>query len=99
MLLMPSQIKLFESRGTDTPHVYMHAWTLGCFHGLIGTQTLHRALTASVDSCVDIRSAPSVVQSVPAEFGGRCQKVRLGVKIPTHFPVLFKLEMYRLFQC
>ena len=31
-----------------------------CFHSLISTQTFQRALTASVDSCAEIKSAPSV---------------------------------------
>ena len=44
----------------DTPHVYVRAWTLCCFHSLISTQTFRRALTASVDRCAEIKSAPSV---------------------------------------
>ena len=51
--------KSFESRriffnflpGVDASHVYLRAWALGCFR---------RALTASVDSCAEIKSAPSV---------------------------------------
>ena len=35
-------------------------WALGCFHSLISTQTFWRALTTSVDSCAEIKSAPSV---------------------------------------
>ena len=35
---------------------------IGCFHSLIGTGTFRRALTASVDSCAEIKSAPSVGQ-------------------------------------
>ena len=46
--------------GVDAPHVYVRAWALGCFHSLIGTRTFRRALTASVDSCAEIKSAPSV---------------------------------------
>ena len=41
-------------------HVYVCAWVLGCFHSLISTKTFWRALTALVDSCVEIKSAPSV---------------------------------------
>ena len=41
-------------------HVYVRAWALGCFHNLISTQTFRRTLTASVDSCTEIKSAPSV---------------------------------------
>ena len=62
----PTQIKpqSFESRrnsflpGVDAPHVYVHAWVLGCFHSLTSTQTFRRALTVSVDSCAEIKSAP-----------------------------------------
>ena len=44
----------------DVPHVYVHAWVLGCFHSFISTQTFWRALTTSVDSCAEIKRAPSV---------------------------------------
>ena len=88
MLLTPAEIKsksfesrrnslfffLFFLRGVDASHVYVRAWTLGCFHSQISTQIFRRALTASVDSCAEIKSAPSV-----AEFGGRCRKAMLGV--------------------
>ena len=65
----PAQIKpkSFESRqnsiflpGVDVPHVYMRAWVLGCFYSHISTRNFRRALTASVDSCAEIKSAPSV---------------------------------------
>ena len=42
----------------DAPLVYVHAWTLGCFHSLISTQTFSRALTASVDNCAKIKECP-----------------------------------------
>ena len=69
MLLTPAQIKpkSFESRqtlfilhGVDASHVYMRVRALGCFHNLISTETFRRVLTASVDSCAEIKSAPSV---------------------------------------
>ena len=44
----------------DALHVYVCAWTLCCFCSLTRTQTFRRALTASVDSCAEIKSAPSV---------------------------------------
>ena len=44
----------------DVSHVYVGTWALGCFHSLISTQTFWPALTASVDSSVEIKSAPSV---------------------------------------
>ena len=69
MLLTPAQIKpkSFESRrplfilpGVDASHVYVRARTLGCFHSLISAETFRRALTTSVDSCTEIKSASSV---------------------------------------
>ena len=36
---------------------------------LVSTQTFRRALTASVDNSVEIRSAPSV--TIMADFGGK----------------------------
>ena len=60
----------------------------GCFHSHISTQTFQRALTASVDSCAEIKSAPSVTQLNLAEFGGRCRKTVLGVWVtecPLHW--------------
>ena len=65
--------------GVDASHVYVRAWELGYFHSLISTQTFRRALTASVDSCAEIKSAPSVAQPNLAEFGGTCRKAMLGV--------------------
>ena len=65
----PAQIKpkSFELRrnsfflpGVDAPHVYVGAWALRCFHSLISTRTFRRALTASLDSCAEIKSTPSV---------------------------------------
>ena len=68
MLLTPAQIKQksVESRwnsffflpGVDVSYVCMCAWALGCFHSFISTRTFGRALTASVDSCAEIKSAP-----------------------------------------
>ena len=52
---------------------------LCCFHSLISTRTFRKALTASVDSCAEIKSAPSVAEPFVAEFGGRCRKARHGV--------------------
>ena len=55
------ETELFFLPGVDAPHVYVRAWALlGCFHSLISTETFRRALTASVDSCAEIKSAPSV---------------------------------------
>ena len=71
MLLTPVQIrpKSFESRRNLfyypgwmrlNSRVHVRASVLGCFHSLISTRTFRRALTASVDSCAEIKSAPSV---------------------------------------
>ena len=69
-MFTPAQIKpqSFEWRRNsfslprlDASHVYVGAWALGCFHSHThSTRTFRRALTASVDSCVEIKSAPSV---------------------------------------
>ena len=45
----------------DASYVYVHALALGCFYSHISTRTIRRALTASLDSCAEIKSArPSV---------------------------------------
>ena len=69
---------LFLLSTADTPHVYVRASKLCCFHSLISI-TFGRALAASMDSFVDMKSALSV-----AESGGRYRKARLGVwrKVP-----------------
>ena len=51
---METQLLLFFFLpGVDASHVY-------CFHSLNSTQTFWRSLTALVDSCTEIKSAPSV---------------------------------------
>ena len=52
--------ELFFIPGVDASHVYVRAWALGYFYSHISTRTFRRALTASVDSCAEIKSAPSV---------------------------------------
>ena len=47
--------------GVDASHVYVGALALGCFYSHISTGTFWRALTTSLDSCVEVKSAPSVV--------------------------------------
>ena len=54
------ETELFLLPGVDVSHVYVCAWALGFFHSHISTQTFRRALTASADSCAEIKSAPSV---------------------------------------
>ena len=63
----------------DASHVYVRSWALGCFYSHISTRTFRRALTASLDSCTEIKSVPSVAQLNLAEFGGRCRKAVFGV--------------------
>ena len=53
-------MELFFLPGVDASHVYMHALALGCFYSHISTQTFQMVLTTLVDSCVDIKSAPSM---------------------------------------
>ena len=96
MLLTPAQIKpksfqtgrnffflFFFKPGMDASHVYVRAWILCCLHSHISTQTFRRALTASLDSCAEIKSALSVAYPNLAEFGGRCRKAILEVWIST----------------
>ena len=45
-------------RGADAAHVYVGAWVQCCLHSLINTQTIRRALTASVDICAEIQRVP-----------------------------------------
>ena len=77
-----NKITIFESRrnsffflfsflqGVDASRIYVSAWALGCFYSHISSRTFRRALTTSVDSCAELKSA---------EFAGRCQKAMLGV--------------------
>ena len=67
MLLTPAQIKpkSFELRQNSFFYPgwmrLMFTWVLGqlgCFYSHISTQTFRRALTASLDSCAEIKSAP-----------------------------------------
>ena len=41
--------------GVHASRVYVRAWALGCFNSHISTRTFRRALTASVDSCAEIK--------------------------------------------
>ena len=49
----------FSLLWVDAPHGYVRALALGCFYSHISTRTFRRALTASLDSCAEIKSAPS----------------------------------------
>ena len=81
MLLTPAQMKpkSFQSRQT---FFFTRGGCVSCLRACLGTRLLpvfRRALTVSVDSCTEIKSAPSVAYANIAEFGGRCRKVMLGV--------------------
>ena len=89
MLVSPTSPKNIHtlSHPDETPHMYVRAWTLCCFHsrisrggrpGLpslislrflwtqsntqptISSQSFRRSLTAPVDSCANIKSAPAI---------------------------------------
>ena len=72
----------FSLTEADAPHAYVRALTLCCFRSLISTQTLWRALTASLVSCggkecpfSDVTSSGRVWRKVPesdARSVGRC---------------------------
>ena len=65
--------------GVDASHVCVRALALGCFYSHISIGTFRRALTASVDSCAEIKSALQWRNQIWEEFGGRCRKAMLGV--------------------
>ena len=46
--------------GVDASHVSVRALALGSFYSHINTRTVRRALTASLDSNAEVKSAPSV---------------------------------------
>ena len=41
--------------GVDASRVYVRAWALDCFYSHVSTGTFRTALTASVDSCAEIK--------------------------------------------
>ena len=62
----------------------MFTWVLGrCVASTVviyyNPRLLGGALTASVDSSAEVKSAPSVASPALAESGGRCRKAMLGV--------------------
>ena len=79
IIWIETEIFSFFYPGVDAPHVYVHAWALGSFHSHVSTQTFLGALAVSVDSCMEIKSAPFSGVTNLAEFGERCRKVMLGV--------------------
>ena len=82
--------------GVDAPRVYVCAWTLCCCHSLISTQTFQRALAASVDSCEEIKSAPSVRnqfwQSLEVGAGKRCLECAFEAYIKLFNTLLFPVS-------
>ena len=55
-----TETELFSLPGVDASHVYVRALALGCFYSHISIQTFRRVLTMSLDSCTEIKRAPSV---------------------------------------
>ena len=58
--IVQMEMELLFWPGVDASHVYVCALALGCFYSHISTGTFRRALTASPDSCAEIKSACSV---------------------------------------
>ena len=60
----------------EAPNIYVRAWMLCCFHSSISNQTFRRALTASADSCAEIKSAlqwrEQLWKSLDEGAGKRC---------------------------
>ena len=54
------ETELFLLPRVDASHVYVGALALGCFYSHISTGTFRRVMTALLDSCTEIKSAPSV---------------------------------------
>ena len=69
--------------GVDASHFYVRALVLGCSYSHISTQNFRKALTASVDSCPEIKKCPfsGVTKSGSLEerAGKRCSECVLGV--------------------
>ena len=60
----------FLRPGVDASRVYVRAWALGCFYSDISTRTFRKALTASVDSCAEIKVARFVTNEVVTNRAG-----------------------------
>ena len=58
----------------DAFHDYVRAWALGCFYSHISTGTVWRALTASLDSCAEIK--------IECLFSGVTKSGRVWRKVP-----------------
>ena len=71
MVWIETELRL--SPGVDASHVYVRAWAPGCFYSHISTRTFRRALTASLDSCAEIKSAA---------FSGVTKSGRVWRKVP-----------------
>ena len=57
----------------DASNVYMRALALDCLYSHISTRTFRRALTASLDSCAEIKECP---------FSGVTKSGRIWRKVP-----------------
>ena len=67
-------MELFLSPGVDASHVYVRALALGCFYSHISTGIFRRALTASLDSCAEIK--------IECPFSGVTKSGRVWRKVP-----------------
>ena len=54
------ETELLSLPGVDASHVYVRALAIGWFYSHISTGTFRRALTASLDSCAEIKCTLSV---------------------------------------
>ena len=54
------ETELFSLPGVDASHIYVRALALGCFYSHISARTFWRVLTALLDSCAEMKSAPSM---------------------------------------
>ena len=63
----------------DASRVYVRALALGCFYSHISTRTFRRALTASLDSCTEIKKKKKKKKS---PFSGVTKSGRVWKKVP-----------------
>ena len=75
-----TELFFFSIPGVDASQVYVRALPLGCFYSHISTRTFRRALTASLDSCAEIKECPftewrnQIWQSLEVGAGKRCSE-------------------------
>ena len=78
--VLPPSVVNGRSRNPLYYYYYVRAWTLYCFHSIISTHSFRRALTASMDSCADMKSAPLVAYVTNSgKIWRKVMKTMLGV--------------------